>query len=232
MNHSAVAQKRNWLFRRLNWISLIYLAAMLLFHQWLDLLSVPAFFCAGAALFRIVCSGYFTLMGEKKCKNQGRIPFDMEPWVPFVPLGFVILRRINGTQYFEIEKLLLIILISGLIMGVLLLVFAKALRRNVASVLFALLLSVFLCAGIVIQGNHLLGTEPFIFHQVPIVRMYSWGVGRSTEYNCIVRLSDGRELTIDVGRKDYAQYEVGDTLIFPVRTGAFGIEYGIYGYER
>lgn len=231
MNNSVVAQKRNWLFRRLNWISLILLAAMLLFHQWLDLLSVPAIICAGAAMIRIACPGYFAVLGEKKYQNQGRIPLSAVPWLAFSPLGFAIWQGINRTQYFEIVKPLLITLIAGLAMGILFIVFAKTLRRNAESVFLALVLSVFLCAGIVIQGNHLLAREPFVFEQVPIVNMYRWGEGKSTEYNCILQFPDGRELTVDVGRIDFEQFKVGDILTIPVRTGAFGIEYGLYGYE-
>lgn len=117
--------------------------------------------------------------------------------------------------------------------GLLLVVFGKELRQSFDSVFVIVVASVLLCTGIVVQGNHLWAKEQFVFYQLPIMEMYKSGVGNSTDYNCIVQFPDGRELTVNVGsRAEYEKYQVGDTLIIPIRTGAFSIEYGIYGYEE
>lgn len=221
-------EKRKRLNQYLNWFSGGVLVTMIMSLDWLDLLSVAAFVCAGTAIFQMTCRGYFAFIGEKELKGGDG---NAVVWLPFCPLCLVIFHGIGGRQYFEIMRPLVFSLIAGLIMGAVIVLFVKEARQSFDSSLVMVVASVVFCAGIVVQGNHLLAEEPFVFHQVPILEMYESGVGNSADYNCLVQFSDGRTLTIDVGRRDYEKYEVGDTLIIPVRTGAFGIEYGYYGYE-
>lgn len=221
-------EKRKLLNQCLNWFSGGVLVTMIMSLDCLDLLSVAAFVCAGTAIFQMTCRGYFSFIGEKELKGGDG---NAVVWLPFCPLCLVILHGIGGRQYFEVMKPLGYSLISGLTMGLLMVLLVKEVRQSFDSALVMVVASVLLCAGIVIQGNHLLAGKPFEFHQVPILEMYESGVGNSADYNCLVQFSDGRTLTIDVGHRDYEEYEVGDTLTIPIRTGAFGIEYGYYGYE-
>lgn len=224
-------ERRKRLNLYLNWFSGGILVAMIVSFNWMDLLSVPAFACAGMAVFRMTRRGHFAFLGEKAYQDAGENTMDWLPWLPFCPLCLVIFYGIGGRQYFEIMKPLGYSLIAGLTMGLLMVLFVKEVRQSFDSALVMVVASVLLCAGIVIQGNHLLAGEPFVFHQVPILEMYESGVGNSADYNCVIQFPDGRTLTVDVGRRDYQEYKIGDTLTIPIRTGAFGIEYGCYGTE-
>lgn len=220
----------------LNWFSGAVAVAMMAFGEYYDLLSVFAVVCSAAAVYLgVVHQEYFTFMSEKEYKKQGGCAQVLHWWLPYAPLALVFLRNYRRFVLFDVLALMGYGLVIGIVIGLLIVLFTEDLKRNIGTGFAVVFASVILCTGIVGQGNHILATNPFVMHSLPVVDMYiDSGSRRSpTEYNCIVQFPDGRELTVDVGsRAEYEKYQVGDTLIIPIRTGAFGIEYGIYGYEK
>ena len=242
MNEQDPAMRRtmNWVKNTLDWTSVVLmiglLIAMLKSRTWYDLLSVSAIVWTGAAVYLgVVHQEYFTFLDDKEYKKAGGKARVFHLWLPFGPLTMVFLRSMRQFQFFDDLAPLGIALIAGIITGLLVVFFTEDLRRNIGHGFLAVFVAVFLCVGIVMQGNHLLAREAFSYEQGTIMQMYIHSGGRRSRdhYNCVILLPDGRELTVDVGSQaEYDKYQVGGTLTIPIRTGAFGMEYGIYGYGK
>lgn len=213
----------------LNWVSGILCAAILCLPKYFDLLSVGAILCAGFAVFLgVVHQEYFTFTNGKDYRKSGGKAKVIELWLPFFPLGVVMLRGLNLYHFFDLLQPVSYGVVVGLTVGILIVLLCRELKENIGAGFMVMFVTVFLCTGMVMQMNHMLARQEPEVYTVSITRMYVSNHRRSDDYNCVVQFPDGRELIIDVGRNAYEQYEIGDTMDILIRTGALGMEYGYF----
>lgn len=216
-----------------NVVGVLIMAGMLICPQYFHLLSVAALiFGIFGAFLGIVYPEYFIFLNQKDYRKSGGKAKVMELQLPFLPLYVVTLMSLNRYFYFDLAPVLIYGVVLGLVIGFVMFLLSQELKENLAMMFAVVFLAAFIGVGVVAHTNHMLAGEEPVPHTVPIVDMYVDHNRRGADdYICTVRFPDGREMDIEVPRTAYERYALGDTIVVPLRTGAWGIEYAFFGYE-
>lgn len=217
----------------LKWASALTIVGFLIKPQWITLWSVLSILWVLAGLVLLFFfEPYVTLLDDKEFRKAGYqaevISLTLLPWLPF---GIITLMLMDRYAFFDMGLVLVWGITAGLVLAFLMWLFLREIHENGMLAVTVAFFCCVLCMGLVMHGNHLLAREEMVQQQVQVVDKYRSG-GRNKDYYLTVELSDGRTLKIDVGRTAYEAYEIGDDVTVRTRTGAFGLEYGMFVYTE
>ena len=104
--------------------------------------------------------------------------------------------------------------------------FSREVRESTDAVVIALVVSVLLSLGLLIQGNHVLNfdlpePEPYTLMEKDTERSSKGG----RRYYYIIQTDDGESLKLRIAGKRYNNWDIGDAVPAVIDTGAFGIRY-------
>lgn len=180
---------------------------------------------------------YFTILSihDDRRFTKRKYGQRQEPKTRAVNLGFGLLSitlfftlaSSGEYNFFDGFRVFPVALASVLVVGIPFLFVREFVEKFSAWLVTLVLILFFNGFAFIPHFNHVLGPEPTAVTSTVVDKHYSGG--RSTSYYCTVLLPDGRELDIQVTKKEYNAAEPGDTMPLQVGTGFFGIDYAIDG---
>ena len=104
--------------------------------------------------------------------------------------------------------------------------FSREVRESTDAVVIAMVISVLLSWGLLVQGNHVLNfdlpePEPFTLMEKDTERSSKGG----RRYYYIIQTADGESLKLRIAGKRYNDWDIGDAVPAVIDTGAFGLRY-------
>ena len=142
---------------------------------------------------------------------------------------FFVLICVGEYNFFDEFRVLPVALASALVVGLPLL-FVREFVEQFSAWLITLVFIVFFNGfAFIPHFNHVLGPEPMPCTATIVDTDKSTGGRGRDHYYCDVLLPDGRELRVEVSKKEYNAAQPGDTMDLQIGTGFFGIEYAIDG---
>lgn len=172
---------------------------------------------------------YFTILDRKTLKRKGCEDKVTSLAIAIVWPGLMMMVQLYSDFYFPNWTPLIIAGVAmGLVLTILMYLFAREVRGHTAYIVSVLVISVLMSLGIVGQFNHVAnvdGEKPQAYTVIDTVKEKS---RRSHQYYCIVLSEYGEEMKLPIDRSAYDTLRSGDVVTAYVGEGALGIEYAYF----